>query len=278
MNNNLELINALLVLSDQCKHVANLLSLNQLNELPPETVVLQPDLSTAIDICQFELWPRATSNHSTHWKTISKQQAHDIGLDFSNSKIIEYSNGPSIPIGQAYSNVSVDLICNTYKFGSDDPGVKIISSIDESHDQYDIGIIYESLEFDTNPIQTLLKIKQRIKPQGKIFIRFRPWSSRDGGFQSQYLNKAYAHLLMDLDSNKLVHNKVVRPLAIYESILTKTKLPVISRKLRNNIPDDYIIENDNIMDLIIKRTWGTIDKESAIRIMSTTAVDFLVLV
>lgn len=278
MDNRLELINSLLLLSKQCEHVANLLSSNILNELSPETIISQIDLSQMIDIRQFESWPLATNNISTHWDTISKQQAHDVGLDFSNSKIIEYSNGPSIPIGPAYINTKVDLICNVYKFGSDDPGVKILSSIDETNDQYDIGIIYESLEFDQNPIQTLLKIRQKIKPQGKIFIRFRPWSSRNGGFQSTYINKAYAHLLMDLDSNNLVCNKVVRPLAVYESMLAKAKLPIISRKLRNTIPDDYIVENDEFMKLLMKRTWGTIDKDSAIRIMSTTAVDFLVLV
>ncbi len=278
MDNRLEIINALLSLSKQCEHLASLLDNNILNELSPETEVIQlPDSTVSIDIQQFELWPEAVQNPITHWKTTAKLQADNIGFDLSNSRIIEYSNGPSIPIGHAFHNTDVDLVCNTFKFGnSNPPGVKIINSLGEACGPYDIGIIYESLEFDDDPTISLIKIKQLIRHNGKIFIRFRPWPSRDGGFQSGHFNKAFAHLLMNIESNDLIKNKVIRPLAIYESLLHKAKLQILSRKVKSVPPEEFIIKNCDYMDILIKRTWGTIKLEDAIKIMATTAVDFLV--
>lgn len=277
MNNTIEIINALLLLSEQCKRTAKLLSANPLSELTPETELFKlPNSSKAIDIQEFELWPEAIQHNGHCSLVLSKLQAHDIGYNFSNASIIEYSNGPSVPIGYMFNNTQVELICNSYKFGSDNQpeNVKIIGSFDEAVGPYDVGIIYESLEFDENPVLTLLKMKRLIKPHGKMFIRFRPWSSRDGGFQSNHFNKAFAHLLMDLESD--VKSKVVRPIAKYESFLNAAKLRILGRRIKSTHPDDYITTNKEFMDVLISRTWGSIGIHEAVKIMSTTAVDFLV--
>lgn len=283
MNNKLELINALLNLSNQAAYVAKLLDNNILSELPNNTEIIQlPDTTKSINVQQFELWPTANDHYYDYndWLETAKLQSRDIEFNICDSKILEYSNGPSIPIGFMFKNTHVDLICNEYKFSNSNPpnNVSIINSFEKSNGPYDIGIIYESLEFDINPVLTLLKMKQRIKANGKIFVRFRPWPSRDGGFQSRYLNKAFAHLLMDLGSNELIKNKITRPLAAYENFINHAKLSIISRKIKNIPPDDFIIENNEFMDVIIKRTWGSISKSDAIKIMTTTAIDFLLLV
>lgn len=280
MDNKVELINAFLLLSKHCEHIAKLLDTNVINEVSPKVIVPElPELPTSLDIRNIEQWPIADDRSITDWRRLSQQQTNDIGLDFSNCKILEYSDGLSIPIGHVYHNAKVELVCNKYKFGSDDPpATKIINSIEEASDSHNIGIIYESLEFAADPVSILLKVKQKIKPQGKIFIRFRPWSSRDGGFQSAYCNKAFAHLLADLEHNVLVKSKVVRPLATYDSLLSKAKLPVLSRKVKSIPPEQLITRNKEHMDVLIRRTWGTISSESAIKIMTITAIDFLVLV
>lgn len=279
MNDKLELVNALLSLSKQCEYVAKLLSTNILSDIQPKAELIQlPNSSKTIDVQEFEIWPKAVSASSLNWMDASYRQAKSIGFNLGKSNILEYSNGPSIPIGHSFQDTNVELLCNDYKFSPGDQphSVKIISSFEEAHGPYDIGIIYESLEFDDDPIATLIKIKQRIKPNGKIFIRFRPWSSRDGGFQSSYFNKSFAHLLLDLESNTLVKNKVVRPIAKYESIMNAAKLNVISRKINSVAPDDHIIMNIEYMNVLIDRTWGIMKLEEAIKIMSTTSVDFLV--
>lgn len=278
MNDRLELVNALLLLSKQCEHVAKLLSADTLSDIRPETELIElPNSSKIIDMREFEIWPEAVSNSGSSRMGVSRRQARSIGFNLGKSSILEYSNGPSVPIGHSFEDTSVELLCNDYKF---DPGeqpnsVKIINSFEEARGPYDIGIVYESLEFDDNPVTTLLKIKQRIRPNGKIFVRFRPWSSRDGGFQSSYFNKSFAHLLIDLESNELIRNKVVRPIAKYESIMNAARLNVISRRINSVAPDDHIITNTEYMDVLINRTWGVIKLEEAIKIMSTTSVDFL---
>lgn len=279
MDNRLEIVNSLLSLGKQCEYLAKLLASSTFSELSPKTELIQlPDMSRAIDICEFELWPAATESSNLSWIEISRRQAQSVGFNFCDCKILEYSNGQSVPIGHAFKNSKVDLICNNYKFGANDQPqlVRIVSSFEEIDDLYDVGIIYESLEFDQDPVVTLLKMKQRIKPHGKTFVRFRPWSSRDGGFQSRYFNKAFAHLLIDLESNELVRSKVIRPIAKYESIMNAAKLQILSRKINSIPPDDHITKNKEYMSTLIKRTWGVISEEEAIKIMSTTSVDFLV--
>lgn len=276
MNKKLELINSLLMLGEQCKRVADLLDTNILNEIKSDTILsVSPDMSQSLDILQFELWPKASDVTNTHWKNIAVHQAQDISQDFSNCKIIEFSKGPSTPIGHIYHNSKVDLICDTHKFGTDaiPDNVRIVKA-HEMDNEYDVGIIYESLEFDSHPAQTLLSIRDKIKPNGKIFLRFRPWSSQDGGFQSRHFNKAYAHLLMDLESN--VINKVVRPLVTYNTMLAAASLKILSRRIHSTMPDEFITNNDHYMNTLISRTWGIMDRDSAVKIMMTNNVDFLV--
>ena len=267
MDNRIELINALHILSQQCNVIAKLLETTLFNKIQNDTIICEPNNDLTIDVKSFEMWPEATRpiNHTE----ISRKQAMNIGCNFSNSKIIEYTDGPSIPIGMNFESTEVDLIINGTNKVTDK--CRIFNSISEVSGIYDVGIIYESLEFSEHPIDIILRMKRLIKKGGKIFIRFKPWSSRDGGFQN--INKSYAHLVMQ--TNSAVKFKVIRPLATYDDIFSKSKLAILYRKITSVPPDDFIINNDGIMSTIISRTWGTINKEDAIKIMATSTIDFL---
>lgn len=238
-----------------------------MNELNYRALI-KPDLSVNIDVQNIPEWPKICNN--TDWIDESISKAASIGFDFSDSRIIEISNGPAVPIGHTFKNTDVDIVCDSYRNCKS----RIIKMHEAKH-QYDIGIICESLEFEKQPLLILNKVVGLIRPKGMLFVRFRPWTSIDGGFSKKWMNKAYAHLAMEINSR--VVNKVVKPIGRYDSMINSLNLSVISRKIHMLRPDEYIVGNDDYLNIIMKRTWGYIDPSDAINIMSISSVDYLVM-
>jgi 2-polyprenyl-3-methyl-5-hydroxy-6-metoxy-1,4-benzoquinol methylase len=61
---------------------------------------------------------------------------------------------------------------------------------------YDIAILYDVLDHDSEPIETLTKIRDVLKPNGKVYVRCHPWVSRHGSHQYYDCNLAYVHLFL----------------------------------------------------------------------------------
>ncbi len=88
------------------------------------------------------------------------------------------------------------------------------------------------------------------------------------------INKAFAHLAMDMDHEVLF--KVVRPLATYESLVKSVGgMPVHERHINTIQPDTFFTTNEEIMRVIRERTWGKISCDQAIKIMATDSVDYV---
>ena len=178
-------------------------------------------------------------------------------------------------LSETYVPVSIDTDSNPFWHKND----RICRKYDELDSDYDMLIINESLEFSEDPANLLLHLKSYLKPMGKIFVRFKPWTSINGGYQKSYCNKAYAHLLVDLERNKDIKFRPLRPLATYEQIFKDLGLLVVSKNLSSVPPSEIITQNEEIINKIVSNTWGqgNIDKATAISIMSTTSVYYLLL-
>lgn len=265
MDKRLELAHALLAFGKQAELVAKLLLSDAIGELNDDTILTTlPITNKTIDVSTYQSWPDASHKQSAAHANAS------IINDLSDLSVIEYNNGPSQPISIHNNHARIDLVIDSYKFEQQPANVRIISSLAAAKNSYDIGVIWESLETCNEPLLVLSEMQQRCK---RIIIRFRPWTSRDGAFQSQYFNKAYAHLLMDL--NTQVKMKVVKPLATYEDMLSKLKLPVISRKINSLTVEEFFTDPD-IINTIISRTWGALHKDEALKILTTSSIDYVV--
>lgn len=64
---------------------------------------------------------------------------------------------------------------------------------------YDIILLHDVLDHIEihNPIEALLKVKSVLSPDGRIYVRNHPWSSRHGGHLYLHKNLAFLHLVMD---------------------------------------------------------------------------------
>ncbi len=259
MDKRLALVDALLTLGKQCETVAKLLSINALGDLEQDTLITLTQSNEFIDVAKQPYWPEIDQ------KPALTNKFHEEATTIPDLKVLEFNAGDSLPVTTNYKHAIVDLIVDDFKFPARPVNIRLISWKETK--EYDIGIINESLEFVNDPGIILTKFKQCCK---KIIIRLRPWTSHNGAFQS---NKAYAHLVMPIDTK--VKFKVVRPIATYESLFAKIGLIVEERQIWNRIPNEFF-NNDSFLDMAIKRTWGSLKKEDALRIITTETIDYVV--
>jgi hypothetical protein len=269
MDKRLELIDALLTLGRQCERVAKLLSADVVGPTDQSPVLIPiPASDRSVDPDNYGEWPPAT-DISQDFSTVARKASADI-QSLDHLRILEYSIGPTYPISVHHKEARVDLITDDYKFtGLQPSNTRILNSFKEAGTGYDVGIAWETLEFNADPVIVLTELKQRCK---KILVRFRPWSSRAGAFAHR--NPAFAHLAQPTDHH--VRFKVVRPLATYEGLFAKLGLTVHERKVASVPVEDFFHQTDEVLEVIIGRTWGTISPEDAYRIMATDTIEYLV--
>lgn len=131
--------------------------------------------------------------------------------------------------------------------------------------------------------QLLIDIKRLLAPNGKVFLRCHPWTSRTGGHLYYDINKAFAHLaltpaeLISLGIEETPNIRANKPLAVYEDLINKAGYTTASKKVHTNSVESYF--DGPILDRIIKTTWaGQIPREKALRIMGTTYIDYILTV
>lgn len=146
----------------------------------------------------------------------------------------------------------------------------------------DLIILYDVLDhiIGATPIEVLQKLRNLLSPAGKMFIRCHPWTSRTGGHLYTQHNKAFIHLALTPEELltrglKCEPNiKTNKPLAAYEHIINKAGIKTVHKHVHTNPIESFIA--DNVLPRIIKTTWaGHITEDKAIKIMSTTNVDYL---
>lgn len=256
MDKRFELAEALMELSKASERVAKLILQINIGEIGSDTILTALGNSTeSINVDSVSGWP-----HTPLGVT---------GLDISlnNLTVLEFHRGPNKPITQYHHHAKqIDLITDSYQFAEQPKNIRIISH-KECEKRYDVGVIWESLEFTDNPSNILALFKKHCR---KIFIRFRPWTSRNGAF---LCDKAFAHLAMNTDNQ--VQFKVVRPLATYETLIKSLDLSTDERRVNISQLDQFFIANEQLVRIIRERTWGKIDYEQAIKIMTIDSVDYV---
>jgi len=276
MDDTIQLINALVSLSQQCAKVAKLLdNIKPIvkTHIPSMEAVTRPSTND-IDFDQYSSWPEAgISELGTTWASLSEVKCQRVKHDFTGSNILEVVAGTSVPIGHQWRDTKVSLLSLNRYFHPIPPNIKIYSSIEEIQGVFDTILICESLEFVAKPFYLLSQLRLRLKEDGKIFIRFRPWPAANGGFQEESCNKAYAHLVKDLPSNDDVKFKILRPLTVYDATIRQAGFNIVNRLIHHEIIDPFFANDDRILSAIIDRTWPDMSKSEAIKLLSISNVD-----
>lgn len=254
MNKELELAEALMDLSRAAERASKLLSQRSISQ-PKSQAVPKPGRSTnTIDHLEYPEWPEASFSEM------------EFELSLNNKIALEVSK--KTVISALHSNAQrIDLVTPEYPFDSQPQNIKIVGKDEFSANRYDLGILYETLEFEKSPEALLLLLKTCCR---KICLRMRPWTSRNGAFLNK---KAFAHLVSP--SNHEVEFVVTRPLASYESLFTTVGLIIEQRRIGTSQIDTFFKERETILNTIIGRVWDDIDREQAMKILSINNVDYV---
>ena len=117
-----------------------------------------------------------------------------------------------------------------------------------------------------------------------IFVRFHPWTSRDGGHLYDQLNKAFVHLVFTPDelaqmgvsvteAGAKANQRIVRPLATYNGWINKAGLIVKERTAKTAEVEPFFEE---LLPRINEVSWGgKCELETITKIMQTESVDFV---
>jgi 2-polyprenyl-3-methyl-5-hydroxy-6-metoxy-1,4-benzoquinol methylase len=162
---------------------------------------------------------------------------------------------------------------------------KDLEQIVERRGYFDFIIVYDVLDHivGSDPIDELLFMQKILAPNGYIFIRTHPWTSRTGGHYYESVNKAFLHLAITADEAKQLgikqepNLKINKPLATYESMFAKAGYKILGKTVDTAPVERFFTDNEDLMRRIIDLTWsGNIDIDKALKIMSTNSIDFLI--
>ena len=140
---------------------------------------------------------------------------------------------------------------------------------------FDVIDHLEDAELD----QTIKMLSSLLRSDGKMFIRFHPWTSKHGSHLYSKINKAYVHLafteseLANMGYTLEPNIKIVRPLAAYDLMLSKNGFKIDNRKGHSEEVDYYF--DGALLDRMNHVTWkGKADRDSMLRIMGLQFIDY----
>jgi hypothetical protein len=218
-------------------------------------------------------WPTAGVNNSKlGWHDWSALAAQDLDFEFEG-RVLEYTAGP-VPVISEVNPCDAEIVLDgDYKFDINE--AVLHKNFGTVEGEFDFGIVYESLSFCEQPAMVLAQFHPRLKKDGKLVIRVRPWTSPCGGFQESYHNWAYAHLISNLPHNDRVKWRVLQPLREYDKLFTECGFVSITRTVAS-IPLISHLETDSEAFQILKeRTWGVIDDHEARAILPIKHIDYV---
>jgi 2-polyprenyl-3-methyl-5-hydroxy-6-metoxy-1,4-benzoquinol methylase len=134
----------------------------------------------------------------------------------------------------------------------------------EANAPYDVIIMFDVLDhlIVDQPVEALRKVEKVLAPNGKVYVRTHPFSSRHGTHLYHDLNKAYIHLVFTPAELKLLVPEpkfaepslgISRPLATYQALFASAKFKVEStRQITEKVEPFFKIPK--IAERIMKNT------------------------
>jgi len=128
---------------------------------------------------------------------------------------------------------------------------------------YDIVLLHDVLDHIEicNPIEALLKVKSVLSPDGRIYVRNHPWSSRHGGHLYLHKNLAFLHLVMDeveltrVGGLEAEYNiKVITPLDTYRHWFDETGFKIDSEMVISSPIEDFF-KNTPCISSRLSKLW-----------------------
>lgn len=134
---------------------------------------------------------------------------------------------------------------------------------------YDIVLLFDVLDhYKGNPVEGLCKIREIMRPGGRLYVRTHPWCSRNGTHLYKDLNKAYVHLILDEVELSRIGGyvsdhtvKLTQPIKSYREWFQKADFAIKSEiVITNDVVEPFFTSrNNSIIIEKIARHWHGIE-------------------
>lgn len=125
---------------------------------------------------------------------------------------------------------------------------------------FDVILVYDVLDHAEKPQEVLHQVNRLLSPNGIVYVRCHPWTSRHGGHLYRKLNKAYVHMAIDdIHLKKLGYDvepmrKVLRPLKHYKEIIQAAGFKIVRDNVQTDVQENFFRNNPAVKQAL-HRHW-----------------------
>lgn len=129
---------------------------------------------------------------------------------------------------------------------------------------YDVILVNDILDHCIDPREVFNQVKMLKSPNGKVFVRCHPWTSRHGGHLYKQLNRAYLHLIFNEDELYAMGikteniNKFLDPLKTYRQLIENSNLKIANEEIISQPVELFFTHEPSILRRI-KNQWTKSD-------------------
>lgn len=173
------------------------------------------------------------------------------------------------------------------KIGSE-KGIFVDNIEDLKTQEFDIIFIYDVLDHVDKPQDVLHKVNSLLAPNGIVYVRCHPWTSRHGGHLYKDLNRAYIHVAIDeVNLKELGYNpepikKILRPLKYYKSLIQESGFKILRDYVHLDSMENFF-RNNELVKQALHRHWDqerknipVLDDGKINHILEIEFVDFVI--
>lgn len=255
---------------------------NQIQEKEERLIQLNEELQrSSCDFANIKkildsgIWPLATPFSSApKTKEEKEAKAVDVIIDLIDEelhgkKFLDFgcgegytvksvSSGAKLAVGYdivAYDNPAIpwnDFSGNNHFITTD---IEIV----KPNGPYDVVLLYDVLDHALDPLAVLSQVKELCHEDTKIYVRFHPWTSRDGAHIDKF-NCAYLHLILDETELKELGivtpyvKKITDPINVYNYWIKDFN--IIDNFVHRLGIDSIFMEDESIRDRLNLPSYG----------------------
>jgi len=232
------------------------------------------EITTLRLLAKSEKWPLAVPEELICGEDEDQKLARAAGIindfintDLNNKKILDFGCGeghvPYVAANLIEVNLAMgfDIENQNWEHFEKTKNLKFSTEFEEikNNGPYDVIVINDVIDHAEENI--LIKANEVKAPNGKIYLRCHPWTSRHGTHLYKQLNRAYLHLVFNTDElfgmglKEINTKKFLDPLNEYKKLIKEANLTISNENIVTQPVELFFTHEPNVLRRI-KEKWS----------------------